>query len=91
MQRESSSRNIQAVPGDKLGTGAESAAKSAGRYDLVERTAKFGEEVVRFAAKIPVNPVSQRFISQLVGAGTSIGANYCEADDSESKRTFGTK
>ena len=58
------------------------------KYDLEERTAKFGEEIIRFAKKIPVTPVTQRLIPQLVGAGTSIGANYCEADDAESSRDF---
>jgi len=27
-------------------------------------------------------------MGQLVGAGTSIGANYCEADDGSSKKDF---
>ena len=46
-------------------------------YDLEERTARFGEAIIRFAKRIPQNPVNNRLISQLVGAGTSIGANYC--------------
>ena len=50
----------------------------------MERTAIFGEAIVRFAKKIPHSPENVRLISQLVGAGTSIGANYCEADDSVS-------
>src|SRR5688572_969769 len=50
--------------------------------DLMERTAQFGEAIVRFAKRIPPSPQNTRLISQLVGAGTSIGANYCEADDS---------
>ena len=50
-------------------------------FDLEERTALFGEAVIAFARKIPRDPVTQRLISQLVGAGTSVGANYCEADD----------
>lgn len=58
------------------------------KYDLEERTAKFGEEIVGFAKKIPLTPVTQRLIPQLVGAGTSIGANYCEADDAESGKDF---
>ena len=29
-----------------------------------------------------------RLISQLVGAGTSVGANYVEADDAVSKKEF---
>src|SRR5258708_5245176 len=57
-------------------------------FDLEERTALFGEAVVRFAKKIPQNSVNNRLISQLVGAGTSVGANYCEADDGVSKNDF---
>ncbi|OHA20417.1 MAG: four helix bundle protein [Candidatus Taylorbacteria bacterium RIFCSPHIGHO2_01_FULL_51_15] len=58
------------------------------KYDLEERTAKFGEAIVLFAKKIPVNPVTSRIIPQLVGSGTSIGSNYCEADDAESGKDF---
>jgi four helix bundle protein len=58
------------------------------KYDLEERCAKFGEDIIKFAKKIPVNPVTQRIISQLVGSGTSTGANYCEADDAESNKDF---
>lgn len=57
-------------------------------YDLEERTAKFAEEIIRFAKKMPKNSVTERIIPQLVGAGTSIGANYCEADDAESGKDF---
>ncbi len=64
-------------------------APSTGRtYDLLERTAVFGEAVVQFAKKIPRSPANDRLIGQLVGAGTSIGANYCEADDAVSKKDF---
>ncbi len=48
----------------------------------------FGEAAIAFAKKVPVNPVTRRLIEQLVGAGTSIGANYCEADDAVSKKDF---
>src|SRR4051794_17508521 len=51
------------------------------QFDLEERTAQFGEIVIAFAKKIPGSAVNNRLISQLVGAGTSIGANYCEAND----------
>jgi four helix bundle protein len=57
-------------------------------YDLEERTARFGETVILFAKKIPWGPVNNRLIDQLVGAGTSVGANYCEADDGVSKPDF---
>lgn len=57
-------------------------------YDLEERTAKFGEEVIKFAHTMPRNPVTLPLITQLVRSATSIGANYCEADDAESRKDF---
>jgi hypothetical protein len=54
-------------------------------YDLEERTARFGEAIIDFAKTIPQNSVTSRIISQLVGASTSVGANYVEADDAVSK------
>jgi four helix bundle protein len=58
------------------------------KYDLEERTATFGENIIKFAKTIPLSPVTQRVIPQLVSSGTSIGANYCEADDAESGKDF---
>ncbi len=60
-------------------------------FDLEERTARFGEAIIRFAQKVPRNPVNDRLISQLVGAATSVGANYCEADDGVSCKDFRIK
>ena len=57
-------------------------------YDLEERTAQFGEAVICFAKKIPRNPVNNRLIGQLVGAATSVGANYCEADEGVSRKDY---
>jgi four helix bundle protein len=57
-------------------------------YDLEERTARFGEAVIDFAKSIPQDAVTNRIISQLVGAGTSVGANCAEADDAVSKKEF---
>jgi len=62
--------------------------EKAPAYDLEERTARFGEAVIDFAKTIPQNPVTNRIIAQLVGAGTSVGANYVEADDAVSKKEF---
>jgi len=60
-------------------------------YDLEERTALFGETVIRFAKSIPKNLVTTPLISQVVRSGTSVGANYCEADDAVSKKDFKNK
>jgi four helix bundle protein len=57
-------------------------------FDLEERTARFGEAVIDFAKTIPQDAVTNRIISQLVGAATSVGANYVEADDAVSKKEF---
>ena len=37
-------------------------------YDLEDRTAVFGENVIGFVRKIPVNAVTRRLIDPLVGA-----------------------
>ena len=58
------------------------------KYDLRERTAKFGEEIINFAKRIPENSITRPLISQLIRAGTSVGANYCEADDASTKKDF---
>ena len=57
-------------------------------YDLEERSAKFGESVIEFCLGLTETAVNKPPINQLVRAATSIGANYCEADDAESKRDF---
>jgi four helix bundle protein len=58
------------------------------KYDLEERTAKFGEDVIEFCKKVPRDLITNPLITQLVKSGTSVGANYCEADDAESKKDF---
>jgi four helix bundle protein len=63
-------------------------SSEAAPFDLDERTAKFGEDVIRLSKKVIASPVNSPILSQLVRAGTSIGANYCEADDAESKKDF---
>ena len=45
------------------------------KWDLEERTAKFGENIIRFCKKISRNPITIPLITQLVKAGTSVGAN----------------
>lgn len=63
---------------------------SSGRheFDLEERTARFGEALIRFCKKVPHNTENNRLIDQLVGCGTSVGANYCEANEGVSKKDF---
>jgi len=58
------------------------------KYDLEERTARFGEEIIDFVKTISKNAINNPLISQIVRSGTSIGANYMEADGAESKKDF---
>jgi four helix bundle protein len=58
------------------------------KYDLEERTAKFAENIIDFVKKIPQNLITKPLVSQLVRSGTSIGANYSEADEASSKKDF---
>ena len=60
-------------------------------YDLEERTAKFGEDIIRIARKIPKDVVTIPIISQVIRSGTSVGANYCEANGASSKKDFKNK
>mgnify|MGYP001574455330 CR=1 FL=1 len=62
--------------------------QKSNKYDLEERTAKFGENIVKFCKKVPRSIINDPLVNQLVKAGTSVGANYSEADDAESKIDF---
>ena len=61
------------------------------KYNLEERTGKFGEDIIRFCRSINQDAITKPIISQLVRLGTSIGANYMEADGAESGRDFNHK
>lgn len=58
------------------------------KYDLEERTARFAEMIIDFAKKLPQDTISRPLINQIIRSGTSIGANYSEADEASSKKDF---
>ena len=60
-------------------------------YDLEERTAKFGENVLKFCKSVKLNEIVRPLIVQLVRSATSIGANYMEANGASSKKDFRNK
>ena len=60
-------------------------------FDLEERTTRFAEAVIDFLKPIPEGPKTNRLIDQLLGASSSVGANYCEADDSLTSKEFRQK
>ncbi len=61
------------------------------KYDLEERTAKFGEDTIELCHNIKITAVAKPLITQLVRSGTSIGANYMEANGASSKKDFRNK
>jgi four helix bundle protein len=63
-------------------------ANTSSKYDLEERTAVFSKEIIKLCRQVSRNPITDPLITQLVKCGTSVGANYCEADDAESSRDF---
>ena len=58
------------------------------RYDLEQRTKKLSKNIIILMLKLPITPVNRRMIEQVVASGGSIGANYCEANEAESKKDF---
>ena len=60
-------------------------------YDLEERTAKFGEAVIDFVKTLKRDSVNLPLINQVIRSATSIGANYCEANNASSKNDFKNK
>jgi four helix bundle protein len=60
-------------------------------YDLEERTARFAEKIIDLCKIAPKTIITSPIINQLVRAGTSIGANYTEANGASSKKDFKNK
>lgn len=60
-------------------------------YDLHERTLNLSKRIIEFAAHLPKSNILNPLVTQLVRAGTSVGANYREADCAESKKDFAHK
>lgn len=58
------------------------------QLDLEKRTGDFAIKVIQLLRKLPQDSINKRMIEQLVGSSGSIGANYMEANASESKKDF---
>jgi four helix bundle protein len=61
------------------------------KFDLEERTAKFGESVIKLCKTLKQDTISMPIINQIIRSSTSIGANYCEANGASSKKDFKNK
>ena len=56
--------------------------------ELEKRTLTFGLNIIRLAAILPSRPESNVIRSQITKSGTSIGANYREANRARSRADF---
>jgi len=61
------------------------------KYDLEERTEKFGETVIDLRKTIKQSAITAPIINQLIRSTTSVGANYMEVNGASSKKDFKNK
>lgn len=66
-------------------------SKLTTNFDLEERTAKFGESIIGFCKILRQDIITKPIINQLIRSGTSVGANYLEANGASSKKDFRNK
>jgi four helix bundle protein len=60
-------------------------------YDLEDRTIKFFKNIIILCKKISINMINKNLIDQLLRSATSIGANYREANECDTKKDFKNK
>lgn len=60
-------------------------------YNLEQRVECFGENIIIFARTIRPDVITEPLVRQLIRSGTSIGANYFEANQGSSKKDFRNK
>ena len=58
------------------------------RYDLDERTLNFSKRIINLAKSLPKNQINFNLVSQIIRSGTSVGANYREANETSTRKDF---
>lgn len=58
------------------------------KYDLEERTLEFSKKIIHLVKILPKETINVRLTDQLIRSGTSMGANYREANETETKKDF---
>jgi len=61
------------------------------KRDLDDRLLEYGARIIRLVESLPNTVVGRRVADQLLRSGTSVGANYEEAQGAESKDDFAHK
>ncbi len=57
-------------------------------YDLEDRTLEYGKRIIKMARSFKYDIVNNNLINQVVRSGTSLGVNYREANETETKKDF---
>lgn len=58
------------------------------QYDLEDRTLRFAKQIIYCSQQLPKNIVNNNLVDQCIRSGTSIGANYREANETQTKKDF---
>ena len=58
------------------------------KAELEQRTKRFAVQLINFLSELPYSKVLSVITHQITKSGTSIGANYREANRAESKKDF---
>lgn len=66
----------------------QSAKKDAKKKEFRMRLYRYVLRLIRFLTKIPNDPVTREIKGQLTASGTSVGANYFEAEAASSRKDF---
>ena len=81
-------KQIQSLNEEGLQSSPPGGAQSVKKYDLADRTLKFAGDIIEFAQILPESSVMYQLRSQFVRSGTSVGANYHEANSAASRKDF---
>ncbi|MBP5993478.1 MAG: four helix bundle protein [Candidatus Moranbacteria bacterium] len=57
-------------------------------YDLEERTLEYGKRIIHLSRSLPKDVANDTISGQLMRSGTSLGANYREANETVTKKDF---
>lgn len=58
------------------------------KYDLEERTLIFAKRILKMTKALPKDQINQYYVNQIIRSGSSVGANYREANDALGKKDF---
>ena len=57
-------------------------------YDLEDRTLEYGKRIIKLCKALNKDLINRNLANQLIRSGTSMGANYREANETETKKDF---